>query len=104
MLKTSPISIFLQLLINTAGNNKTDGNEKDGNKTNLLNLSASKKSIKAGYLTSKGTKKSGGNPNSNGSNTKKGIKTTKSFNYLTPDAKKVFNLLRHMFTQAPIFQ
>ena len=62
-----------------------------GNGTNLLNLSMSTKYTGAGYLTSKGTKRGGGN-------TKKGVKAARGFDYLTPAAKKAFNHLRHAFT------
>ena len=57
----------------------------------------SKRSIRAGYLTSGGAKRSDGN-------TKKDVKAAKSSDYLTPAAKKAFNYLRHAFTQAPILQ
>ena len=71
--------------------------ESSGNGTNLSNLSTSTKSTKAGYLTSGDTKIGGGH-------IKKCVKDAKGFNYLTLVAKKAFNHLRHMFTQAPIFQ
>ena len=71
--------------------------ESGCNETNLLNPSASTKSIRAGSLISGGAKKGGGK-------TKKGVKAARSFNYLTPATKKTFNYLRHAFTQAPIFQ
>ena len=71
--------------------------ENSGNKTNLSNPSASTRSIGAGYLTSGGAKK-GGN------NTKKGVKAAKCSDYLTPAAKKAFNHLWYVFTQAPILQ
>ena len=74
------------------------------NKTNLLNPFASKRSTKAGYLTSQSAKKGGDNPKRGGDNIKNSVKASKSSNYLTPDAKKTFNHLRHVFTQALIFQ
>ena len=77
--------------------------ESGGNKMNLSNLSSSKKSIRAGYLTSKGIKKGGNNPKRGGGNTKKGVKVTRGSDYLIPDIKKVFNHLQHAFTQALIF-
>ena len=64
---------------------------------NLSNLSTSKKSTRADYLTSKDTQKSVGN-------TKKGIKASKSSNYLTLNTKKDFNLLAHTFIQALILK
>ena len=91
MLKTSPTSIILQSLIDAAGNNEVNKGENGGNETNLSNSFASKKSIEAGYLISKRTKKDGGNPNSGSNNTKKSVKAAKSSDYLTPDAKKAFN-------------
>ena len=69
--------------------------ESSGNETNLLNPSASKKSTWAGYLILKGAKRGDGN-------TKKDVKDTKGFNYLTLDTKKAFNYLCHAFTQASI--
>ena len=81
--------------INVAEENEVD--ESSDNGTNLSNSFASIRSTKAGYLTSKGVKRGGGN-------TKKGVKAAKSSDYLTPATKKAFNHLRHAFTQAPIFQ
>ena len=71
--------------------------ESGDNGTNLSNPSALTRSTGAGYLTSRGAKKSGGN-------TKKGVKVVRGFDYLTLAAKKVFNHLRHVFIQALIFQ
>ena len=67
-----------------AEENEISDDESCGNETNLSNLSASKRSIRAGYLTFGGVKKGNGN-------TKKIIKAVKSPNYLTPAAKKAFN-------------
>ena len=92
---TSSLTI-LQLLIDVVDKNEVGKN--GGNKTNLSNLSTSKKSTGAGYLTSKGAKKGGNNPKRANGNTKKGIKAARGFNYLTPDTKKTFNYLRHVFT------
>ena len=103
MLIISPTSIILELLINAAGNNKACRGESGGNKTYLSNLSAFRKFTRTGYLTFKGTKKGGGNPNSRGSNTKNCVKAAKGSNYLTLGTKKAFNLLWHTFTQASIF-
>ena len=96
--------IFLQSSIDVSGNNRDDGGENGGNKTNLSNSSTSKMFIGTGYLTFQGAKKGGGNPNSNSGNIKKSVKAAKGSNYLTPSAKKTFNLLQHAFIQAPIFQ
>ena len=74
-----------------------DGDEVGGNKTNLLNPPASKKFTKADYPTFGGAKKGG-------DNTQKVVKAGRGPNYLTLAAKKTFNYLRHMFTQAPIVQ
>ena len=71
--------------------------ESGGDETNLSNLSTSIWSIEAGYLTSRGTKRGGGN-------TKKDVEGVRGSDYLTPAAKKAFNHLWHAFTQAPIFQ
>ena len=71
-----------------------DENEIDksgGNETNLSNPFASTRSTEAGYLTSKGAKKGGGN-------TKKGVKAATDSDYLTPAAKRAFNHLRDTFT------
>ena len=76
---------------------KDEVGESDGNRTNLLNPSASTRSTGAGYLTSEGAKKSG-------DNTKKGVKAARGSDYLTPATKKAFNHLRHAFIQVPIFQ
>ena len=71
--------------------------KSDGNGTSLSNPSASTKSTEAGYLTFGGTKKGGGN-------TKKGVKAAKGSDDLILATKKIFNHLRHAFTQAPIVQ
>ena len=60
---------------------KNEVGENDDNETNLSNPSASTKFTKAGYLTSGGAKRGGGN-------TKKGVEAAKSFDYLTPAIKK----------------
>ena len=104
MPRTSSTLIVLQLLINIIDNDGFDEGEGGGNKTNLSNSSAFKKSIRAGYLTSKSAEKGGGNSKSGGGNTKKGVKANKSSDYLTSGAKKTFNLLRHAFTQTLITQ
>ena len=72
--------------------------EIGSNKTNPSNLSASKKSTKAGYLTFKSANKGNNNPEKSNANTKKCVNAAKSLDYLTPDAKKAFNHLRHIFT------
>ena len=53
MVRKSLISIVLQSLINVAVENKVGGDEGNGNETNWLNSSVSKKSTGADYLTSK---------------------------------------------------
>ena len=92
-----PTLIVLQSLIDAADNNEVVGYRDSGNEANLSNLSTPKKFIKAAYLTFKGAKKGGGNRNNDNSNTKKGVKAAKSFNYLILSTKKAFHLLRHMF-------
>ena len=62
-----------------------------------------KKSTGTSYLTSKSAQKSGSSPNSSGGNIKKSVKAATGFNHLIPGAKKAFNLLWHVFTQASIF-
>ena len=79
------------------GNNDVGGGKTGGNKTNLLNSSSSKKSIKTGYLISKNAKKSGGNSKNGNGNTKKGVKAARSFNYLTLGTPKAFNLSQYAF-------
>ena len=96
MLKTmSPTgsSIISQLLINTSNKNELGGGKSGSNKTNLKNLSTSKKFIKAGYLTSEGAKKSVNNFKKGAGNTQKGIKAAKGSDNLTLNAKKNFNHL-----------
>ena len=107
MLRTTSfisLSAILKLLINAVDEDEVCGGESGSNKINLSNLSALKKSTKAGYLTSRSAKKGGNNPKKSGSNIKKDIKAPKSFNYLTPNTKKAFNHLQYMFTQASILQ
>ena len=89
-------SIILQLLIDAA--NKNEFGLSGGNKTNLSNPSALKRSIVAGYPTLGSGKKGGDNLKRGGSNTKKSIKTAKGSDYLTSDTKKAFNHLWHTFT------
>ena len=79
-----------------ADKSKVSESKSDCNETNLTNLFTSKKSTKAGYLTSKSAKKGS-------SNTKKNVKAAKSSDYLTSDIKKACNFLRHVFTQALMF-
>ena len=101
MLKTtSPISLstILQLSIDAADKNEVDEGESGGDETNLLNPSASKRSTRAGYLTSRKAKKGGNNTKKAGGNTKKGVEAARGSDYLTLDAKKAFNHLRHAFT------
>ena len=105
MLKTinpTSLSTILQLLIDTADEDKFL--EKGGNETNLSNPSVSKRSTKAGYLTSKSAKKGGNNPKRGGCNTKNSVKAARGSNYLTLVAKKAFNHLWYTFIQAPILQ
>ena len=83
--------------IDAADENKFIDNESGGNEKNLLNPSTSKKSIRAGYLTSGGVKKSDGN-------TKKGVKAAKGFDYLILAPKKAFNHLWYRFRQPFILQ
>ena len=87
------LSTILQLSINAANKDEIDGDKSGRNETNLSNPSVSKKSIKVGYLISGGAKKDDGNTNSGGGIKKKSVKIAKSFDYLTPDARKVFNYL-----------
>ena len=84
-------------MIDTTDKNKVGRGKNSRNETNLSNPSSSKKSTGAGYLTYRGSKKSGGN-------TKKGVKAARDSDYLISDAKNAFNYLRHTFTQAPILQ
>ena len=97
MLETSQIFIVLQLSLDVAGDDKFDRGEGGGNKINLSNLFASKKSTKAGYLIFKSAKKRGGNPNNGGGNIKKNVEANRSSDYLTLDTKKAFNFLYHTF-------
>ena len=98
MLKTSTTTGSLTILqsINVADEDEVTDGENDADKTNLSNLFMSKKSTRAGYLTSGGIKKGG-------SNTKKGVKAARDPNYLITAAKKAFNHLWHAFTQASIY-
>ena len=93
MLKTSSStgSSTILPLINVADEVEIGDSKSGGNKTNLLNPSASNKSTRAGYLTSRGTKMGGGK-------SKKEVKAAKSPNYLNQATKKAFNHLRHVFT------
>ena len=91
--------MVLKLLIDAVSNNKIDGGKNIGNKTNLSNSFASKKFIRADYLIFKCIKKSGGNSNNSGNNTKKGVKIARGSDYLTLGNKKAFNCLWHTFTQ-----
>ena len=90
-------STILQLLIDLAIEDEFGESKNIGNKTNLSNLSTSKKSTKVGYLTFEGAEKGGGN-------IAKGVEASKSSNYLILDVKKTFNLLWQVFTQAFILQ
>ena len=76
---------------------KDEINESGGNGTNLSNPSASTRSTGTDDLTSRHAKRGGGN-------TKKGVKDVKNSDYPIPATKKAFNYLRHVFTQASIFQ
>ena len=96
------LSTILQSLIAVADKDNVDASKSDGNKTNLSNLFTFKKSIGAGYLTSKGSRKGSENSKKGSHNTKKCVKADRGSNYLTPNTKKIFNHLRHAFTQAPI--
>ena len=62
----------------------------------LIASSVSKKLTRAGYLSS-GAKK-------DDQAIKRGGKSARGSEYLTPDAKKAFNFLQHTFIQALIFQ
>ena len=90
------LSTILQL-IDVADKNEVGDSKSSDNKINLLNSSTSKRSTGAGYLTSGGAKRGGGN-------NKKGVKAARDPNYLNPATKKAFNYLRHTFIQAPILQ
>ena len=70
--------------IDMADENELD--ESGGNETNLSNSSASKRSPRAGYLTSGGAKRGGGN-------TKKGVEAARGSDYLISAIKKAFNHL-----------
>ena len=91
-------------MIDAANEDEVDGGASGGNKTNLSNLFTLKKSIEADYFSYKGAAKGGDNLKRGIGNTKKGVKAARGSNYLIPGAKKVFNHLRHAFTQAPILQ
>ena len=92
------LSTISQSSIDVADEEEIGRSEIGGNKTNLSNPSVSKKSTKAGYLTSRGNKKGSNNPKKDGGNTKKGVKAVRGSDSLTPDAKKAFNYLRYVFT------
>ena len=99
MLKTSSptgSSTILQS-IDVADKNEIGDDKSGGDKINLSNLSASKKSNKVDYLTFEGAKRGG-------ANTKKDVKAAEDSDYLNPGAKKAFNYLWHAFIQAPILQ
>ena len=94
MLKTLSLtgsSTILQSLINAANEDKVGRNESGGNKTNLSNLFASKKSTGAGYLIFESAKKGCGN-------IKKGVKAARGSDYPTENTKKAFNYSRYAFT------
>ena len=57
--------------INMGNKNELSDGKSGGNETNLSNPSASKRSTEAGYLTSKGAKKSG-------NKTKKGVQAVRA--------------------------
>ena len=97
MLRLSLALIISHSLIDAAGDNKVDRGESGGDKTNLSNSFVSKKSTRADYLIFKGAKKGGNNFNSGSGKTKKGVKAVRGSDYLTPGAKKSFNLLRYAF-------
>ena len=87
MLKTKSFTgllTILQSLIDMVDKDEVDRGKNGGNEIYLSNPSALKKSTEAGYLTSKSNKKGG-------SNTKKGFKAAKGFNYLTLGPKKPLN-------------
>ena len=92
------LSSFLQLWIDMAEEDKVSRNDNSGNETNLSYPSTSKIFNKAGYLSSKGAKKGGGNLKRGSGNIKKDVKAAKGSNYLISGAKKTFNLLQHVFT------
>ena len=114
MLRTMSLTdslTILQSLIDAVDEDDFSRGKSDINETNLSNLSASKKYTGAGYLNFEGVKRGNGNintgsgnTNSGDGNTKKSVKAAKGFNYLTSNAKKIVNQLRHTFIQALIFQ
>ena len=91
MLWTISRTCALTILQSLIDEDKVGRIDYGDNKTNLLNLSASKRFIGVGYPTSKATKFGNGNINSNNCNTKKSFETAKNFDYLTLDTKKTFN-------------
>ena len=97
---TSPtcLSTILQSLIDAADEDKARRGESSGNKINLLNLSALKKSTGTDYPTSESAKKGGNNSERGDGNIKTGVKVVRGSNYLTPETKKTFNYLQHVFT------
>ena len=97
MLKISSFTGLSTILqsIDMANENKVENKKSGGNKTNLSNSFISTKSTRAGYLNFRGAKRDGGNT--------KGVKVTGGPNYPNPATIKVFNHLRHTFTQALIF-
>ena len=88
----------MQLLIEAEDEDEVDEGESNSNETNLSNLSASKRSTKAGYLTSKDAKKGGDNLKRGGRNTKKSVKAARGSDYLILYATKAFIYLWHAFT------
>ena len=78
------LSAILQSLIDVKDKDKVGRSESSSNKTNLLNSSIVRKSIRAGYLNSKGAK-------NDGDNTKKGVKVFTGSDYLTLNTKMIFN-------------
>ena len=97
MLRTLSLIGLLTILQSIDVADEDEFGESGDNKTNLLNPFALTRSTGAGYLTSVGAKKDGGN-------TKKSVEAARGSNYLIPAAKKIFNHLRHVFIQALIFQ
>ena len=77
-------------MIDTPDEDEIGGGGSGGNKTNLSNLSTSKKSTAAVYLISESVKRGG-------SNIKKDVKAAKDSDYLTPATKKAFNHLQYTF-------
>ena len=93
---------ILQWSIDAVNEDEIAERKSGVNETNLSNPSILKKITGAGYLTFESAKTGDSKTNSSGDNTKKNDKTTRGCDYLTSDAKKVFNHLRHIFTQVSI--